>query len=92
LPEGQKAYNKTRPIQVKEFDPIKNWWNKKEESDISWKVDLQNIIDRNYDLDINNPNKKEEVIEHSSSELMEMLDASFDKSHSLLTQIREAIK
>lgn len=46
----------------------------------------------NYDLDINNPNRKDEVYEYSSSELMEMLDASFEKSHNLLTQIREAIK
>ena len=92
LPEGQKAYSKTRPIQVKEFAPIKKWWNKRKESDISWKVDLQTIIDRNYDLDINNPNKKEDVIQYNSSELMEMLDASFEKSHNLLNQIREAVK
>lgn len=92
LPEGQKSYSKTRPIKVKEFDPIKKWWSDRKESDICWKVDLQTIIDRNYDLDINNPNKKEDVIEHNSSELMEMLDASFDKSHNLLTQIRKAVK
>ena len=92
LPEGQKAYSKTRPIKVKEFDPIKKWWSDRKESDICWKIDLQTIIDRNFDLDINNPNKKEDVIESNSSELMEMLDTSFNKSHNLLTQIREAVK
>lgn len=92
LPEGQKAYNKTRPIQVKEFAPIKEWWDNREESDIAWKVDIKTIIDRNYDLDIKNPNKIEETIEYNSAELMDMLDASFDKSHNLLNQIKEAIK
>jgi type I restriction enzyme M protein len=29
MPEGYKAYNKTKPIQAKEFDPIKKWWNKR---------------------------------------------------------------
>lgn len=92
LPEGQKSYSKTRPIQVKEFEPIKKWWNDRKESDICWKISFDEIKKRNYDLDINNPNKKEEIIEHNSSELMEMLDTSFNKSHNLLTKIREAVK
>lgn len=92
LPEGQKSYNKTRPLLVSEFDPIKDWWNNREENDLAWKVDIQTIIDRNYDLDINNPNKKVEEIEHNSSELMKMLDESFDRSHELLNQIRSAVQ
>ncbi|MDA3906829.1 MAG: N-6 DNA methylase [Bacteroidales bacterium] len=92
LPEDYKSYSMTRPLQLKELAPIKKWWTDRKESEVCWKVDIQTIIDRNYDLDINNPNKKEEVIEHSSSELMELLDASFDRSHNLLTQIREAVK
>jgi len=92
LPEGFKSYSMTKPLQLKEFKPIKKWWNDRKESEVCWKVDIQSIIERNYNLDINNPNKKEEVIEYSSSELMKMLYASFDKSHSLLTQIREAVK
>lgn len=92
LPEGQKSYSKTRPLQLQEFDPIKAWWNKREESDLSWKVDIQTIIDRNYDLDIKNPNKQEEEIIYSSAELMEMLEESFGKSQNLLNQIKEAVK
>jgi type I restriction enzyme M protein len=92
LPEGQKAYSKTRPIQQKEFDPIKKWWSKREESDVCWKVDIQTIIDRNYDLDIKNPTKQEESIEQSSVELMEMLEMSFSKSHDLLNQLKSAVK
>lgn len=92
LPEGQKAYNKTKPIQAKEFNPIKKWWNDRKESDIAWKVDIQTIIDRNYDLDIKNPTKQEEVHEYSSVELMELLHTSFEKSNSFLNQLKEAVK
>ena len=92
LPEGQKAYSKTKPIQVKEFEPIKKWWNKREESEVSWKVNIQTIIDRNYDLDIKNPTKQEEVAEYSSIELMKMLEMSFSKSGILLGQLMEAVK
>lgn len=91
LPEGQKAYNKTKPIQAKEFNPIKTWWNDRKESDIAWKVDIQTIIDRNYDLDIKNPTKQEEVHEYSSAELMELLHTSFAKSNALLNQLKEAV-
>ena len=92
LPEGQKAYNKTKPIQAKEFEPIKKWWNDRKESDIAWKVDIQTIIDRNYDLDIKNPTKQEEVHEYTSVELMELLHTSFEKSNALLNQLKKAVK
>ena len=92
LPEGQKAYNKTKPIQAKEFDPIKTWWTDRKESDIAWKVPIQTIIDRNYDLDIKNPTKQEESHEYNSLELMDLLHASFDKSNTLLNQLNEAVK
>ncbi len=92
LPEGQKAYNKTKPIQAKEFEPIKKWWNERKESDIAWKVDIQTIIDRNYDLDIKNPTKQEEAHEYNSVELMELLHTSFDKSNALLNQLKQAVR
>jgi type I restriction enzyme M protein len=92
LPEGAKSYNMTKPINEKEFEPIKKWWNDRKESDIAWKVDIQTIIDRNYDLDIKNPTKQEEVQEYNSVELMELLHTSFDKSNALLNQLKQAVK
>jgi type I restriction enzyme M protein len=92
LPEGVKAYNKTKPIKAKEFEPIKKWWNNREESDICWKVNMKTIIERGYDLDIKNPTKAEVELEYTSAELMEKLDMSFEKSHKLLNQLKEAVK
>lgn len=92
MPEGYKAYSKTKPIQVKEFDPIKKWWKKRKESDVCWKVNIQTIKDRGYDLDIKNPTKQEEKHEYASAELMEMLHKSFLRSEKLLKQLKEAAK
>lgn len=92
LPEGQKSYSKTRPIEEHEFDPIREWWNDRKESEVSWKVDLETIKNNNFDLDINNPNQKEEAVEYNSSELMEMLEASFRSSKELLRKIKEKVK
>lgn len=56
LPEGVKAYNKTKPIRVEEFDSIKEWWDNRTESEVAWKVGIDEIKKRNYNLDIKNPN------------------------------------
>ena len=92
MPEGYKAYNKTNPIQAKEFEPITKWWNNRIESEVAWKVNIKTIVDRGYDLDIKNPTKKEVEAELSSSELMELLAKSFDNSHKLLNQLKQDVK
>jgi len=92
MPEGVKAYNKTKPIQAKEFEPIKQWWNNRKESEICWKVSIDTIKERGYDLDIKNPTKQEEAHEYNSVELMQMLSASFKKSNLLLEQLKDAVK
>ncbi len=56
LPEGVKAYNKTKPIRVEEFEPIREWWDNRTESEVAWKVNIDEIKKRNYNLDIKNPN------------------------------------
>jgi type I restriction enzyme M protein len=91
LRDGQKSYSKTQPLQLVEFEPIKNWWSKRIESEVTWKVDIDTIIDRGFDLDIKNPNKKTEEIEYSNTDLMTLLDNSFDRSHQLLNEIRKSI-
>jgi type I restriction enzyme M protein len=93
LPEGQKAYSKTKTIQLAEFEPIKAWWHNRSESDVAWKVPIQTIIERNFDLDIKNPTKKDlDTNESNSAELMQLLQLSFEKSHVLLNQLKEAVK
>lgn len=91
LPEGQKSYSKTKPIRVEEFDPIKKWWKKRKESDVAWKISINTIKERGWDLDIKNPNKEDEGIEHSSEELLNMLHNSFRKSDILLEKLKSEL-
>lgn len=60
LPKGYKNYAKTKPIKLEEFDIEKNWWNNREENEYAWKVSVEDIKARNYNLDFKNPNKEEE--------------------------------
>jgi type I restriction enzyme M protein len=92
LPEGVKSYSKTKPIRLEELKPIKKWWSNRKESEICWKVSIDTIRERGFDLDIKNPKKQEEAHEYSSAELMEILENSFAKSHDLLNQLKGAVK
>jgi len=56
LPEGVKAYNKTKPMRLEEFDVEKKWWTKRQEGEQSWKISAADIAQNNYNLDIKNPN------------------------------------
>lgn len=56
LPEGVKAYNKTKPMRLAEFDVEKSWWNQRVESEHAWKVSAADVAKNNYNLDIKNPN------------------------------------
>ncbi len=57
-PEGVKSYNKGKPIHIKEFDLEKAWWNNREESPNAWKVSVEDIKARNFNLDIKNPHQE----------------------------------
>jgi type I restriction enzyme M protein len=61
-PEGVKSYNKTKPINIKEFDREKDWWDNREENKYAWKVSLEEIKKRDYNLDIKNPHEESDEL------------------------------
>jgi type I restriction enzyme M protein len=61
-PEGVKSYNKTKPMKIEEFEAEKKWWGiegdgfkHRTESEHSWRISLEDLKARNYNLDIKNP-------------------------------------
>lgn len=63
LPPGRKNYTKTQPLQFDEFAPLFSWWSRREENDRAWRVSVQEIVDRGYNLDWKNPRAPEELEE-----------------------------
>ena len=61
LPEGRKNYTKTAPIQFEDFAPLAAWWNKRAESDLTWKVSAAELFASGYNLDRKNPSTKEDI-------------------------------
>lgn len=89
LPDGQKSYSKTKPMRAEDLEPINIWWNNKTEGPYSWKVAVNTIKNNNWDLDIKNPNKKIEVSEYTSMDLISNIEKSFDESLRLLKDIKD---
>jgi type I restriction enzyme M protein len=85
LPEGVKAYNKTKPIHLKEFDVEKSWWLNRAESPQAWLVPIDEIRERNFNLDIKNPN----TVEADDLSPTELLDAYRRKQQAVSVALAE---
>ena len=92
LPEGQKSYSKTKPIQKREFSSLKEWWGKRVENEQAWRVPVEKIAENGWNLDIKNPFVKEEEVTHTTGELLQMLSDSFKKSDELINELKKELK
>lgn len=99
LPEGVKAFNKTKPMKLEDFDACAEWWGEgktieektqrknRQENESAWLVSIDDIIARNYNLDIKNPHVGE-VISHDP----EVLLAEYAKQQQGIQSLRDQLK
>jgi type I restriction enzyme M protein len=94
LPKGIKAYNKTKPMKVDEFEGLAQWWGSeadnfktRTETTQAWKVSLADIQTRNYNLDCKNPHVSEQIT-HDPEELL----AKYQTMQQDISQLRNQLK
>ncbi|UUO22876.1 SAM-dependent DNA methyltransferase [Colwellia sp. M166] len=75
-PDGVKNYNKTKPMKFEEFQTEIDWWGNEAdgfasriETEQAWQVSIDEIIARNFNLDIKNPHVGEKI-SHDPQELL----------------------
>jgi type I restriction enzyme M protein len=56
LPDGRKKYSKTNPLDFEEFRPLIEWWDSREENERAWKVAVEEVVAKEFNLDVKNPN------------------------------------
>ena len=88
-PEGIKNFSASRPIDIKHFDGIKEWWSNRKENDYAWKVSYKEIKNRNFNLDIKKENTSEKQKLETTEELISILETSFQRSSMLLNEIKK---
>jgi len=91
LPEGMKQYTKNRGITHEEFDPIRKWWKKRTENDFSWKVSIEEIEKRNYNLDFKNPNGNAKVDHKDPEEVLENIVSAEKEIIKLLGETKKEL-
>jgi type I restriction enzyme M protein len=89
-----KAYNKTKPMKVEEFEPLAAWWgaeannfSSRSESEHAWQVSLADIKTRNYNLDCKNPHVGEQEIHDP-----EVLLAQYNTMQADISALRGQLK
>ncbi len=99
LPEGVKAFNKTKPMKLEHLDGCRDWWGEgdaleqkrqrqnRQENEQAWKVSIDEIIQRNYNLDIKNPHQPEQE-SHDPDELLSRYQQQSQEISTLREQIR----
>ncbi|MBQ6320167.1 MAG: SAM-dependent DNA methyltransferase [Lachnospiraceae bacterium] len=68
MPDGYKNFSKTKPMKVEHFAPAIEWWNDRKEIsedgfDKAKKYTVQELADRNYNIDLcGYPHEEEEIL------------------------------
>jgi type I restriction enzyme M protein len=86
-PHGVKSYSKTKPMSIEEFKPEKAWWTDRKETAFAWKVSIEQIRERGFNLDIANPNAPQDSHEHP-----ETLLARYDAERAAAAALREDLR
>lgn len=92
VPEGQKAYSMTKPIRFEHFQSCIDWWGGatragREEGPQAWKVSIEEVKARGYNLDIKNPHSV--AADHGNpAELLEALNQAEAKTAELRDQLK----
>lgn len=90
MPDGYKNFSKTKPIDIKHFDRVIEWWNNREEIIVDGfpkakKYSISEIIERNYNINLCvYPHEEEEILPprdliNNYREKRASLDADIDR-------------
>lgn len=100
-PPGAKSYNKTRPINIREFEAEREWWGSEEdgfksrvENEFAWRVPIKEIREGNFNLDLKNPHTVDEGpgnVDELLPEYEKLLAQIAETRSKLKAQIEEAI-
>jgi type I restriction enzyme M protein len=69
-PEGRKKYSKTKPMRFEEFADCQAWWDDRVENERAWRVPLADIEAADYNLDLRNPTRPDDLAHRPPADLV----------------------
>ena len=96
VPEGQKGYSMTKPIRVEHLQGCVAWWGgtgrrDRVETELAWKVTIDQVKDRSYNLDIKNPHVVAEEL-GDPTQLLAKLNEAEAQAASLRDQLKSILE
>ena len=88
LPDGRKTYTKTQPLQFEEFGPLFDWWDHREEDEQAWRIPVEAIVQRGFNLDVKNPRSPADLEHLPPTELVERILADEEEFVSAVQSVR----
>jgi type I restriction enzyme M protein len=88
-PPGMKNYTKTKPITDEDLKDVFIKWQKREISENSWSVKVEDIIKRDYDLSAKNPNKTRVMVYRKPEELVRSVLEKEKEIEKILREIKK---
>lgn len=96
-PAGYKSYSKTKPMRVEEFAAEQAWWGSEEdgfaarqENAFAWKVSVDELKARNWNLDCKNPHVGEQEV-HDPEVLLKQYASLQDEISALRDQLKAVL-
>ena len=91
LPEGLRQYTKGSTIKDEEFEAVKKWFQKRAENEYAWKISIEEIKSRNYNLDFKNPNKKDYIAHKLPEEILKGLMGREGEIVEILSDVKKML-
>lgn len=94
-PAGARSYSKTRPLRLEEFEPEKRWWSHRQETEHAWKVCIEEVRARGYNLDMKNPRARSEGPGNIQELLQQYREAAAEAArarNAVRDELREALE
>jgi len=92
LPQGRKNYTKTQPLLTEDFTDLVRWWHSRQENEQAWRVPVEVIVAKDYNLDVKNPNTPQPLEHLPPAELADEILRTEQRIVEILGTVRAMLK
>jgi type I restriction enzyme M protein len=90
-PAGRKKYSKTKPLRFDEFGDCQAWWSQRVENGRAWKVPAADLAATDFNLDLRNPNRPDDLAHRPPGDLIAELIATEREILGLLQELEREV-
>lgn len=88
-PAGVKNFNKSRSMDINDFQEVKEWWIDRQDNEFASKISIEEVKEKGINLDIKNMQVIVEESNESAQSILQTLKESIKKSEKILLEIEK---